>query len=284
MTDVASGQKRFDSHVHLETGERTRRADRDISSPASTQRDERRNPEQAFTAMWREIGRDWLDVGGCGADVRFNPLSWSRRNVHLDVQAHLVKSVREELRHSGFELNAWITVKLEATDQELEQVTQVIASDRDSSFAGIDFSRSYDVNKPSTVRKDLRLGNMGAPLAAARNAGYQVASHCGWYDSVEDVETALAFGATRLGHGIALGGDEQLLGEVQRRGIVIEVCPTAALTVGKVEDLGQTIRQWAAAGIRLAVGTDHPLALDTNIKREFELFELLLDECRGGAR
>jgi adenosine deaminase len=135
---------------------------------------------------------------------------------------------------------------------------------------GVDVSRAYPVDDPEARPAGGRAADPGlaSALARAREAELAVAAHCGWYDGRAELEEALGWGATRIGHGTPLVAAPDLVGELSRRGVTVEVCPTAfeRRTGRRLKEL--PVEEWLAAGIGVEVGTDHPLALGTDLRTE----------------
>lgn len=99
--------------------------------------------------------------------------------------------------------------------------------------------------------------------------------HGGECGNVEDVRSAINFGASRIGHGIALIKDPGLYPQVRDQKIGIEMCPISNLHTKAVENLEQyPIQNYIDEGILVTVNTDNRMVSGTSITKEF----LLLNE------
>jgi aminodeoxyfutalosine deaminase len=213
-----------------------------------------------------------LAAGGAdGALVRLNPLAWRRRGVPFDVQAAILGAVvARSLERWDLTVRWYVTLKRETGEAELAAAVAAAVQARAAGVIGVDVSRSYALvdprRRPLPSRCDERA--LAAAVADARAAELAVAVHCGWYDGRRELEQALAWGATRIGHGTPLGGAPDLLAELSRRQVTIEVCPTAFewRTGRRLHEL--PVGDWLAAGIAVEVGTDHPRALGTDLRAE----------------
>ncbi|OUM97145.1 MAG: adenosine deaminase [Firmicutes bacterium ZCTH02-B6] len=109
------------------------------------------------------------------------------------------------------------------------------------------------------------------PLQLAREMGFHVIVHAGEASGAEEVRTALdVLGAERIGHGVRLEEDPDLLREVAERGIALEMCPTSNVqtkAVGSLET--HPLRRYLEAGITATVNTDNRTVSNTTLTAEY---------------
>ena len=102
--------------------------------------------------------------------------------------------------------------------------------------------------------------------------------HSGETGSVENVRVALELGASRIGHGIALSQDKELMKEYAKRGIGVEMCPTSNLQTKAVDSLkSYPLKDFVDAGILVSVNTDNRTVSHTTLTKELELVYELYD-------
>ncbi len=113
----------------------------------------------------------------------------------------------------------------------------------------------------------------------ARAAGLGLTVHAGEADGPTSVQAALTVGATRLGHGVRIVEDlgsapGEVAGEVLRRGVTLEVCPTSNLMTGIAATLAdhpiETLRR---AGFRISISCDNRLMSRTTATAELAALE-----------
>jgi len=106
-----------------------------------------------------------------------------------------------------------------------------------------------------------------------RDAGVPVEVHAGEWAGPESVRDALDNGfPRRIGHGVAIFQDLELVKRVRDEGIHVEMCPTSNLVTGavpRIED--HPIARAIAAGLSVSVNTDDPGALANTMEGEFRL-------------
>jgi len=103
-------------------------------------------------------------------------------------------------------------------------------------------------------------------FARAREAGIPITIHAGEAGPAENVRTAVEkLGATRIGHGLAIAKDPEVLAMVRDKGIVLETCPRSNWLTGAVQGspLDHPLMKLHRAGVKVTVNTDDPMLQDT---------------------
>ncbi|MBQ2921696.1 MAG: adenosine deaminase [Tyzzerella sp.] len=96
--------------------------------------------------------------------------------------------------------------------------------------------------------------------------------HSGKCGSVDNIREAIALGAKRLGHGIALEKSPELRRMCQEKGIGIEMCPTSNLQTKAVESLeNYPLKQFLKEGLLVSVHTDNRTVSGTTMEQEEKL-------------
>jgi adenosine deaminase len=148
------------------------------------------------------------------------------------------------------------------------------------------------------LSNDERRGNtaeFGPAFDIARRAGLASVPHGGELLGADAVwETLAALGPDRLGHGIRSTEDPQVLDEVVRRGVTLEVCPGSNVSLGVYREAGDVpLRQLMEAGVQIALGADDPLLFGSRLNAQYhtaravhglsdvELAELARGSVRG---
>lgn len=118
------------------------------------------------------------------------------------------------------------------------------------------------------------------------HANLNVTVHAGEAYGPESIHQALHWaGAHRIGHGVRLREDPDLMLYVMDHRIPLEMCPTSNVQTGAVDSLElHPIREYFDRNVRVTVNTDNRLMSDTTLTRELELcvehLDFDLDEIR----
>jgi adenosine deaminase len=108
-------------------------------------------------------------------------------------------------------------------------------------------------------------------FAAARDAGLHLVHHAGETAGPPSIREAIDLGlAERLGHGIRVLDDPDLVAEVRDRAIPLEVCPSSNVTLGLAASLrAHPFPALHRAGLTLTLSTDIPNLTNTSLTAEF---------------
>jgi adenosine deaminase len=115
-------------------------------------------------------------------------------------------------------------------------------------------------------------GDYAEAFEIAANAGLGCTVHAGEWAGAESVRAALGLPVTRIGHGVRAIEDPALVEELERRGIVLECCPTSNVALGAFptyED--HPLPRLREAGVRVTLGSDDPPYFGSSIGGEYEL-------------
>lgn len=117
-----------------------------------------------------------------------------------------------------------------------------------------------------------------APFAevflAAREAGLHLVHHAGETAGPDSVREALTVGrAERIGHGIRVLEDPDLVAELVARRVPLEVCPSSNVLLGLVPSLSaHPLPQLIRAGLMVTLNTDGETSLATEYQHAREIF------------
>jgi adenosine deaminase len=95
--------------------------------------------------------------------------------------------------------------------------------------------------------------------------------HAGEARGPENVREAMdRFGAKRIGHGVRILGDRELVRRAVREGVVFETCPTSELQTGAAKaGRRHPIARMKDAGLKITINTDDPSVCGTSLRAEF---------------
>lgn len=107
-----------------------------------------------------------------------------------------------------------------------------------------------------------------------RKLGMPFTIHAGECQNEQNIIDAVKTGAGRIGHGIAMRGDEQLQKELAKARIGIELCPISNLQTKAVQSMADyPIREFLNNGVLVTINTDNRTVSDTTMTKELEFIQ-----------
>ena len=134
-------------------------------------------------------------------------------------------------------------------------------------FAGIDMA---DMDIGFGIRRFAPL------MLKAKQAGLHVTLHSGEEnvpDAPQHVRVAVEeLGAERIGHGIYIANDPEVMELVKRKRVMLELCPTSNLLTNSVPSIrAHPLRKLMEAGVRVSINSDDPHLFDIDLCHEYEV-------------
>ena len=115
-------------------------------------------------------------------------------------------------------------------------------------------------------------------FAKARKYQVPFTIHAGEAGNAEDVKTAVHMGAVRIGHGVKIAGNKEVIQLVKDKGIFLEMCPTSNRQTKAVEEMSAyPLKAFLEMGLKVTLNTDDPAIERTTLSREFRYMESLLN-------
>ncbi|MBB6673365.1 adenosine deaminase [Cohnella nanjingensis] len=107
-------------------------------------------------------------------------------------------------------------------------------------------------------------------FALAREAGIPITIHAGEAAGPFNIREAVeGLGAARIGHGVRLREDAELLEWIRERRIPLELCPTSNIQTKAVSSWSDfPLRDYYDRGLAVTVNTDNPTVSGTDMTRE----------------
>lgn len=115
----------------------------------------------------------------------------------------------------------------------------------------------------------------------AKEYGIPFTIHAGEQGDKENIRGSIEFGASRIGHGIAMLKDKELQQLCVDKNVGVELCPTSNLQTKAVNSFaGYPFREFFDAGIKLSINTDNRTVSGTDMTKELSriLFSFPMEE------
>jgi aminodeoxyfutalosine deaminase len=102
--------------------------------------------------------------------------------------------------------------------------------------------------------------------------GLRLTAHAGETAGPESVWAALNIGAERIGHGLSVPRDPELVEVLAQRQVPLEVCISSNLRTGVCASVAEhPVRMMFESGLMVTLNTDDPEMFQTSLGKEYEL-------------
>ena len=102
--------------------------------------------------------------------------------------------------------------------------------------------------------------------------GLRLTAHAGETMGPESVWAALNIGAERIGHGLSVSRDPELIEVLAQKQVPLEVCISSNLRTGVCSQIAQhPVRTLFDHGLMITLNTDDPEMFQTSLSQEYEL-------------
>jgi adenosine deaminase len=199
-------------------------------------------------------------------ELRFTPVALSRAErfpLH-DVMDWVCSSAAEAAEEFDIQVRLIASVNRHESPELAEQVAWLSASHIERGIVGMDLAG----NEAEFSAKPF------APiLAEAKQSGLHLTIHAGEWAGAENVHEAIEeLGAERIGHGVRIIEDKDVVALARDRGATFEVCVTSNYQSGVVPALSDhPLPRMLQADLDVTLNTDDPSVSRINLSNEFKL-------------
>ena len=213
----------------------------------------------------RLVQENCLSQGLAYLEIRFAPQLHCVQDLS---QEEVIEAALEGLSKSTLHTNL-ILCLMRSDHNEQENLETIRLAKKflckDGGVVALDLAGAEALFKTSYFEKE---------FALAKEYGIPFTIHAGEADGAESVKKAIEFGAARIGHGVRIFEDAELMGFVAEKGIALEMCPSSNRITKACEDMSSyPIRDFILRGIKVTINTDDMAICRTTLADEFEYIE-----------
>lgn len=221
--------------------------------------------KEALKRVSKELVGDLKKQGNDYTEIRFAPQLSTREGLsQKEVLDSVIEGIEEGMRENpGIDISLLLCLMRGGSKEENMESVELAHQYLGHYVKGLDLAGD-EGHFPCALYED--------EFALARSYHIPFTIHAGESKFIENVKDAIKFGAKRLGHGVALATDKELMHVVKEEGILIECCLTSNLQTKEVLDITKhPIREFFDYGIRVNINSDNLTVSDTDIKKEREI-------------
>ncbi|MBN1953914.1 MAG: adenosine deaminase [Anaerolineae bacterium] len=197
-------------------------------------------------------------------ELRFNPVALSRAQNFslLQVTEWVSRAIAQAQKDHSITARLILQIGREESLRIAEEIVDIGISHQDVGVVGIDLAGD-EINYPPH--------RFAALFYKARQEGLGITVHAGEAGGAENVQAAIhLLHAQRIGHGVRVVEDSNIVHFVRNNGVTLEVCPTSNLQTGVVLSLSHhPLLDLLALGVLVTINTDDPSISDTTLTDEY---------------
>ncbi len=234
--------------------------------------------EDDVRRLVREAAEDDVADGGRWLEIQVDPSGYAARFGGITAFTDLVlDAVREAAAATGLGIAVVVAANRTRHPLDARTLARLAAQYADRGVVG--FGLSNDERRGTTA-------DFAPAFAIAERAGLLLAPHGGELLGPDSVRTCLdVLHADRLGHGVRVAEDPELLDRVVGRGVPLEVCPVSNVALGVYSDLTSVpLPQLLDAGATVALGADDPLLFGSRLAGQYATMRAAHDLTDADAR
>ena len=194
------------------------------------------------------VGDNIMSQGVIYAEFRFAPQSHTRKRM---TQEEAVQAALEGLSETKLKANL-ILCCMRGADNERQNLET------------IELAKKYLVEDGGVTAVDLAGAEALFPtedyrelFAGVRKYGIPFTIHAGEAAGPESVRTAIEFGTKRIGHGVRIFNDPDMIQLVKDCGITLEMCPTSNRQTRAIDDMRKyPFMDFLKKGVKVTLNTD----------------------------
>ncbi len=232
--------------------------------------------EDDVRRLVREAAEDDVRDGGRWLEIQVDPSGYAARFGGITAFTDLVLDcARDAAERTG--LGIAVVIAANRTRHPLDARTLARLAAQYAGRGVVGFGLSNDERRGRTEE-------FAAAFRIAGRAGLLLTPHGGELRGPDHVRTCLeVLGAQRLGHGVRVAEDRDLLARVVDAGVALEVCPTSNVALGVYSDLTSVpLPTLLDAGATVALGADDPLLFGSRLAGQYATMRAAheLDDAR----
>lgn len=222
-----------------------------------------RSPD-AIYRITREAVEDAAKDNVKYMELRFTPVALSRAErfpLH-DVMDWVISSATEAGRKHGVIVRLIASMNRHESTELAEQVAWLAVEHLDDGMVAIDLAGN---------EAEFQTEPFYGVIKEARQSGLHVTIHAGEWGPAANVKEAIEeLGAERVGHGVRVLEDQNVVALARERGTAFEVCVTSNYQSGVVGSLDtHPLMQMLESGLNVTINTDDPSISRITLSHEY---------------
>lgn len=203
---------------------------------------------------------DMRKAGNTYVELRYAPQLHTQKDMS---QEDAIKAVLKGLSRSKIKANIILCLmRGEGNEKENEETVELAKKYlvKDGGVVALDLAGAESIF-PTSKYKDI--------FTKVKKYKIPFTIHSGESEGPEGVKLAIEYGASRIGHGVRIREDKEVVKLVKEKHIPLEMCPTSNIQTCAVKSLDDyPLLTYLSNDIKVTINTDDPAIEGTSIKKE----------------
>jgi len=221
--------------------------------------------EEALYRAAHELALDCAAENVRYLEVRYSPVLHTRQGLKpTTIVDAVLLGLRDAARQTGIRSNVIICGIRHIDPQTSVRLAELAVAYKGKGVVGFDLAGAEEGHPARRHREAVQL---------ILDNNVNVTIHAGEAYGPESIAQAVHYcGAHRIGHGVRLRENGELLNYLNDHRIPLEMCPSSNLQTGSVSSLAShPLRFYFDFGLRVSINTDNRLITDTTLTKELLL-------------
>lgn len=197
-------------------------------------------------------------------EIRFAPLFHMEKGLSINetIQA-VIAGAKLAMTQYNIKINILVCAMRQHSNAiNIDLFDHVLQADNEH-IAGIDFAGPEAAFPPEAIREAAQYGV---------EKGLNLTLHAGECGCIYNVVESIKLGAKRIGHGVAINNDQQVLEEVKAQQVLLEICPRSNLQTQAISDVSElNLPYLLSNGVPFLINTDNRTVTQTTLIAEYDL-------------
>jgi adenosine deaminase len=221
--------------------------------------------EEALERVAFELAEDAHRENVRYMEVRYSPMLHTRTGLKLTSVVEAVLAGLQRARETyGIEANVIICGIRNISPESSLHMAELAVAYKNGGIVGFDLAGAEEDFPPKHHRQAFQL---------VRDNNINITIHAGEAYGPASIAQAIHLcGAHRIGHGVRLKENGDLLQYLNDHRVPLECCPSSNVQTGAVKDLSEhPLKLYFDLGLRVTINTDNRLITDTTVSQELWL-------------
>ncbi len=203
---------------------------------------------------------DLINDGVVYAEIRFDPMSHLEKGLTIE---EVVEYVLEGMRKTSLKCNLILCMKREREFEDNKKVIDVAKKFIKKGVVAVDLAGN-EALYPLKNFKEL------FEYASEKNVPYVI--HAGEAGDASEIKTAIAYGASRIGHGISAIKSFEVMEKLKQKSIPLEICVTSNMALNLYDKYDEhPIARLVDSGVPVTINTDNRTVVGTTLTDEYNV-------------